>query len=279
LVIGLLFVIVRFIRRKDYLLASVTCVPLAALFVLPVMSYMAQREYLAKYEPAKAIFDKLCKEQSAPIIKRTVEDVEGVLLLKVRPSARANYHTLIADPMWPGAAFEHERADDSGYAEYFLLDRLWRLGDKSDAPGMRRSIGKDVIHGFRYVDLLQTDGKSRIRMTGKEDKDFRELPMPGIRFFREETKAIPPRYAITFEDNVDPELRKHWIAGTTVLVLDMTTGEVVAQHSFWKWDQGFGNTSGARSPWGTATNCPRNAVGRVRTHEFVDLVLKAKQGN
>jgi len=279
LVIGLLFVIVRFIRRKDYLLASVTCVPLAALFVLPVMSYMEQREYLAKYEPAKAIFDKLCKEQSAPIIKRTVEDVEGVLLLKVRPSARANYHTLIADPMWPGAAFEHERADDSGYAEYFLLDRLWRLGDKSEAPGMRRSIGKDVIHGFRYVDLLQTDGKSRIRMTGKEDKDFRELPMPGIRFFREETKAIPPRYAITFEDNVDPELRKHWIAGTTVLVLDMTTGEVVAQHSFWKWDQGFGNTSGARSPWGTATNCPRNAVGRVRTHEFVDLVLKAKQRN
>ena len=51
-------------------------------------------------KPAKAIFEKLCAEQSQPIIKRTVEDVEGVLLLKRRPSTKEGYHTKQADPMW-----------------------------------------------------------------------------------------------------------------------------------------------------------------------------------
>jgi hypothetical protein len=142
-----------------------------ALFVYRTPEEKAHLEFEAKlraelkekYEVAKPIFDRLCAEQSQPIIKRRVEDVEGILLLRVRPSTLANFHDLRRDPMWPGAAFENERTEDSGYAEYFLLDRLWTLGEKSEAPGMRLSVGRAVTHGFRYVDILAEDGKARPR--------------------------------------------------------------------------------------------------------------------
>jgi hypothetical protein len=82
---------------------------------------------------------------------------------------------------------------------------------------------------------------------------------------------------VTFEDNVDPKLRELWIAGTTVKVLDMKTGELIGQRSFWKWDAGFGVSFDGRSPWGTAKSCPISFAGRVKTHEFVDQVIAAKQ--
>jgi len=280
LVIGLLFVIVRFIRRKDYLLASVTCVPLAALFVLPVMSYMEQREYLAKYEPAKAIFDKLCKEQSAPIIKRTVEDVEGVLLLKVRPTSLPNRHQKLADQLWADAALPKE-ADGDEYIQQFLADR--GLVERS-APGLApvwrivHEIGGSYSRGFRYVDVPNAGG-TRTRITGIVDDAVSKNDIGRIRLQRSPTSAPAPQFAIDYENNVEPQLRKHWIAGTIVKVIDTKTGEVIAQQSYWNWDEGFGNTS-QRSPWTTnRSRCPQPAVGfGSQIQEFVKEVIQTKQG-
>ena len=39
----------------------------------------------------------------------------------------------------------------------------------------------------------------------------------------------PAQYAITFENNTDPELRKHWIAGTTFKIIDLQTNELLAE--------------------------------------------------
>ena len=303
LVIGLLFVIVRFIRRKDYLLAAVTCVPLAALFVLPVMSYMEQREYLAKYEPAKAIFDKLCKEQSAPIIKRTVEDVEGVLLLKVRPAARPETNPNMAD--WPEAALptfgKLGIGYYEGYPESFLLDwhweeypskkasaayRVWvRHGsiggqhweDPNNKPGEPRL--KTVSRGFRYVDVLDQSQVARKRMTARNDKSQLNHPFPGVAFTSETTSRPTARYGITFEDNIDPELRRHWIAGTTIKIVDTSKNDVIAEQSFWTWDQGFGVT-GQFEPWSTniATCVPRPRGTTPSAMTFIYAVLNAKQG-
>lgn len=236
-----------------------------------------QQELSAKFQAAKPIFERLCAEQTQPIINRRIEDVEGILLLKVRPSTRSNYSALIRDQWWPSAAFDHERTEDSGYAEYFLLDRRWTLGEKNQAPGMRPTIGKSEAHGFKYVDVLSDEGRKRTRITAQEDPLYQELPTPGVRFHRRETNEPAPRYAVTYEDNLDPELRKHWIAGTTIKVLDMKSGEVIGQRSYWKWDAGFGVSLDGRSPWGTARSCPSGLPGSVKTHEFVDQVLLAKQ--
>jgi len=281
LVIGLLFVIVRFIRRKDYLLAAVTCVPLAALFVLPVMSYIKQREYLAKYEPAKAIFDKLCREQSAPIIKRTVEDVEGVLLLKVRPLSehRLRY---VNDPHWPEAAWPDfgrlSSGKSQGYVEDLMLDWTWRRFDPDPRETPQHwqgilSVGgqtwedpnaqagetraKKAISGFKYVDVLGNDGVGRTRFTARNDKEKTDSPYRGVAFNSIPTNEPAPRYGVIFEDNLDPDLRKHWIAGMTIKVIDTNSKEVIGQRTFWILDTGFGAT-GQFGPWSTnAKRCPR----------------------
>jgi len=260
---------------------------------------MEQREYLAKYEPAKAIFDKLCKEQSAPIIKRTVEDVEGVLLLKVRP-ADLRPPRNVNDPNWPEAAwpgFGRESVGGyEGYEENFLLDWTWQRFDPDPNlmplhwarllsvggqtwEDLNAKAGEERIRkafpGFKYVDVLSIDGTSRMRTTARNDKSKSESPYPGVRFTSEPTTKPAPRYGVTFEDNLDPELRKHWIAGMTIKVIDAKTNEVIGQRTFWKWDTGFGAT-GQFTPWDTnAKPCPR----RTDPMSLVYSTLKTNSGN
>jgi len=274
LVIGLLFVIVRFIRRKDYLLASVTCVPLAALFVLPVMSYMEQREYLAKYEPAKAIFDKLCKEQSAPIIKRTVEDVEGVLLLKVRPDSFSIRHQQVADQLWEGAGLP-TLPHGKRYLLYFLRDR--KLDDKYSNK-IRNSIGAaDHRRGFRYVEVRDVATGATTRFIAKMVQEP-SVNQAEAELFEAPLKSPAARYAIDLIDNIDPALREHWIAGTTIRIIDTVSKEIVAEQTWWNWDPGFGNAN-QRSPWLLGKSCPRDKAGDETGHLFIDSVLIAKQGS
>jgi hypothetical protein len=235
-----------------------------------------------RYLAAKSIFDKLCAEHSQPIIKRTVEDVEGVLLMKVRPSAQGRYHSLWADPSWAGAALPMERNADTGYAEFFLLDSDWTEERAKNAGEPRQRVSTVQmrgIWGFRYVDSPSADGTTRIRTTAVNDPKNRSQPVPGVSFKREMVGSPAPRYAVTYEDNVDPELRKHWIAGTTIQVIDRQTNEVIGQQSFWRWDDGFGNQAGGRQPWTAARHsCPR-FIWIEPTHHFVSTVLKTKQGS
>jgi len=241
----------------------------------------AQRiEYKAKYEAAKPIFDKLCKDQSAPIIKRTVEDVEGVLLLKVRPKAD---HKDWANQMWAGAGLDASPTEHA-YIKYFLYDRKWQtngLGEKKwESLEIAQDIGGSGRRGLLFVDVTRegTGEVTRVTATVKERRPgFNSQEVTLI-----ESKVVPPfaRYAVTFEDNVEPELRKHWIAGSTIKVIDTTTSEVIAEQTYWNWDAGFGNTTGSRSPWNTSNRrCPSTPSKSDVAHKFVDQVLKTKRGN
>ena len=262
----------------------------------------AQRiEYKAKYDAAKPIFDKLCKEQSAPIIKRTVADVEGVLLLKVRPAVGST--TYENSPTWPEAALPGfgrlgEGAFE-GYPESFLMDWNWRERSLGDPPKIWRtwerhwSVGgqqyqfavgksrgfKTASMGFRYVDVASSDGASRARITAKNAPAKHKHPFPGVVFESQATSKPAPRYAVTFDDNLDPALRKHWIAGTVVRIVDMVTDEELASQSFWKLDAAFG-ALGQSTPWitGAKTCVPNIRDDASNAFAFIFTVLKAKQG-
>ncbi len=239
-------------------------------------------EYKAKYDAAKPIFDKLCQEQSAPIIKRTVENVEGVLLLKVRPESK-NRNQDLQDPMWAGAALPTEDENDD-YIRSFLIDRrlvqnatldgkaLWQVVYELDGGGQR---------SFRYV-VLPAEGGTWTRITASISSDASLAAREKIKLSHASFTGKLPRYSISYVDNLDPDLRKYWIAGTTIKITDTQNNEVIGEQSFWRWDAGFGNTAGFRSPWTTARNaCPRFRPGGndKQTTLFVDEVLKAKQGN
>jgi hypothetical protein len=269
-----------------------------------------QAEWKRKYNEAKPIFDKLCAEQSQAIIKRTVEDVEGVLLLKVRGAAGYVTDKEKNRPDWPGAALPSfgwlTKGSSGGSAEQFLFDWHWQKRTWGNPPvevqiwesrssvggqtaevwqanlnyvvgsdNYGKSVRKKLFNGYRYVDVVLPDQDVRERITAQNDQSRRDHPYPGLVFTRELTRNPAPRYGVTFEDNVDSELRKHWIAGTTVSVVDVKTKEVIAQQSFWAWDQGFGAT-GQVVPWSTnTTRCPP----RQNPMTLVHSALKAKQGN
>jgi hypothetical protein len=255
--------------------------------------------YMAKYEPAKAIFDKLCAEQSQPTIKRVVEDVEGVLLLKVRE--KTGSLGTVNDPNWPEAAAPgfgrvQDRSNE-GYPESLLLDwtwakwldpnqgeqplfwdRHWSVGgqlieDRNAKPGEPRM--RHAFRGFQYVDILEADGATRTRITAANDKKKTNHPYPGVAFTAAVTTQPAPRYGVTFEDNLDPELRKHWLAGMTIKVIDTKTNEAIGQRTFWSLDTSFGAT-GQFASWSTnAKRCPLLA----NPMSLIYSILKPKSGS
>jgi hypothetical protein len=228
--------------------------------------------YMAKYEPAKAIFDKLCAEQSQPTIKRVVEDVEGVLLLKVRREPSSKELEL---QMREGAGLHHMSGGDA-YLLNYLIDRRY---DEKFGVQIEGTLGAKTLRGFRYVDVRDEATGEFNRVTAKAVVIPGNVGNPDIQLERTPLKVKPTRYAIDIIDNVDPELRKHWIAGTTIRVTDTATNEILGEQTWWNWDTGFGNTSGSRSPWGTGRHCPASKSGYDAAHLFVDSVLKAKQGD
>ncbi|WP_225748194.1 hypothetical protein [Eikenella sp. Marseille-P7795] len=74
------------------------------------------------YEPAKARFDQLCRNAGEKIY-RTAENVDGILLLKVRgddEKYQDSFYNPLKDQMWEDAAVESESKREK-YIEKFLL--------------------------------------------------------------------------------------------------------------------------------------------------------------
>ena len=238
-------------RRWPALLVGIA-VP--ALFIVPVVQRLHQAkqqhdERQARYLEAKAVFDEQCKTAGEKIY-RTVEGVEGVMLLKVRgekPYDPANYNPK-EDPMWEdAAAWDNE---NEGYISEFL-----KYSDNIDAVG------------YDYVDVLQKNSeviRYSLESTPKM-KTMVQKPNP----------ANPARYAITYSNNVDPTLRKYWVAGTTIQIIDQQTHELLAEKTVFSFDSAQGSTATDRSPWlSTGTEvCPHALDHDRRTIDFVDKVL------
>jgi hypothetical protein len=77
-----------------------------------------EEEKAALARKARALYEEKCRTVAGEKIYRTVPDVDGIVLLKVRPEAGGREW---ADLMWPGAAFALESSADR-YVTTFLAD-------------------------------------------------------------------------------------------------------------------------------------------------------------
>jgi hypothetical protein len=217
----------------------------------------------AQYDAAMARFEERCKTAGEKIY-RTVEDVEGVLLMKVRPvSTSADWANL----NWPDAALPSEAGGQS-YVRSFLL---WEQRDPGDLSRGYLSERQTTLNGYQFVLVVQDDG-SLIRY---------QIRKSGAAALVESRDSIgAARFAVSFLNFVDPEDRKYWIAGTKVTVTDTVTSEVLAEKTWYSVEPGQGSQDGARSPWLRSKTCPAASgwVGRAPTRFFVDQILKPKKG-
>ena len=206
------------------------------------------KAYKARYAAAQAAFDERCKTAGEKIYK-TVDDVEGIFLLNVRPKKSEADRN---DPNWANAALPKEPAEDE-YVSSFL--------------GYGISLKGANLPVFRYVDV-EMDGRLwRYSLRGEEE--FQSLK-------KEEIARSSTRYGVLFENMVNPNDRQHWIAGTTVKVIDMKTSEVLAEATWYAFEHGFGSNAGARVPWSNSVTCPQQTTSSV-TRFFVDKVVRPQK--
>ena len=161
-----------------------------------------------RYDPAKARFDQLCQNAGEKIY-RTADNVDGILLLKVRgddEKYQDSFYNPRKDQMWEDAAVESE-FDREAYIEEFLLPYT------SSFPR------------YIYADVLQKNGLVIRYSRQKEDQNWvmDQQPTPHPR----------ARYAVTYENDISWENRKHWIAGTTIKVIDTKTNTLMAEKTMY----------------------------------------------
>ncbi len=217
----------------------------------------------AQFKAAMARFEERCKTAGKKIY-RTVENVEGVLLVNVRPKAKPSDRS---DPNWADAALPNE-----GQADWYIRQFLFweQHDDKRTLRGYVNEYPTPLV-GYRFVDVPLNDGLT---------KRYRLVKPGSADLVSEELRGQASRYAVAFKNMVNPEDRKFWIAGTTVTVTDTTSNEVLAEHTWYSIDPGQGSTDGFRSPWGFARTCPLlgDYPSMAPTRFFVDRVLKPKKG-
>ena len=254
--------------KKIYkiIIALLAACAVSLFWIIPAEKAEQQRiakynERKAKYEAAKAVFDEQCKKAGEKIY-RTVDNVDGIMLLKVRGETDKSYWSLVIDPMWDEAAIANVESSKGLYIGTFLHKYV-----------VRNSLTKTVVKkGYKFVDVLQADGSISRYLDYKGHYDIDEERDGVIK-----NPSDPARYAVTYENNVDPELRKHWVAGTTIKIIDRLPDELLAEKTIFTFEPGLGSRATARQPWENAVHCPEfleRSEDRNPTSRFVVTVLK-----
>ena len=243
--------------------------------VLIGCSAVAEKQELsARQKIAMAMFQERCKK-AGEYIHKTVDGVKGIFLVKVRPQG-INYHDQFAmsDPYgldsrgdtyiktFFSAFYQHSSGGRAGY-------RYVEAVDPTDGKRYRYTgVYKDVTHTQSVI----TGGDGKTRFTTHDfvlDREVASGPLP--------------RYGVTYDDLSTREDRDYWIAGSSLRVIDLQTGEVIAERIGYMVDRGQGDKSGGRSPWLLAANtaCPAfpadsggHPVQADQTRNFVTKVLR-----
>ena len=264
-------------------------------WALPLQAYnpLNREEYHAKIKEAEAYYKDKCEKVAGIKIYKTVSDVEGVLLMKIRPD-RTDQE--LADPNWPGAAFGEEYSGDS-YIRSFLGYENPVTGDGSITTRYRGHINVSKrpggLPGYRWVEVPDPKDGQRYRYTGSVKPSGRKNPqaykaelekdpnydMNVYRWSLDKTPSpskTPPRYAVTFEDHVIPEERALWVASSTVKVLDLKTNEVLGEMT--RYAMSYIHAPRQSMPWLNHSICPYSIGGSgTNTRQFVDQILIPKR--
>ena len=225
---------------------------------------------------AKKMFEQRCLNADEKIYKR-IENVDGIFLLKLRPD-KINFSDqyLLDDPY--GRDFNGD-----AYILSFLRGFYENNYGKPDHPLPSAS----PHTGYRYVDAVDPKDDRRYRYVGVVEtadpldlsytKDYSRFVLK-----RSVPDSAVPQYGVSYEDISTKEERDHWIAGSSLKVIDMKTNEILAERIGYMYDPGQGASSGGRSPWMIAAShsCPSfgthhgSASQALQAETFVGKVLK-----
>lgn len=270
---------------KPILKTRLAALLLAGLWATTAWSYnpLNREEYLAKIKQAEALYKDKCEKVAGIKIYKTVPDVEGVLLMKIRPERTDRE---LSDPNWPGAAFGGEFYGDS-YIRTFLGYEYRGVDKNGVMSSVRGYINTDKrpegLPGYRWVEVPDSKDGQRYRYSARYEERWQtdKRYLKGDFWFNlDKTPSptkTPPRYAVTFEDHVIPEERALWVASSTVKVLDLKTNEVLGEMT--RYAMSYIHAPRNSMPWLNHSICPEMNVTSYAqsTRIFVDQILIPKK--
>jgi hypothetical protein len=269
---------------KRILIRNLLGLVAVAIWSFPLHAYdpTNRAEYLSKIKQAEALYKEKCDKVAGIKIYKTVPDVEGLLLIKIRPERTDRE---LADPMWPGAAFGREAYGDS-FITSFLGYEHRAVNKDGGVSSVRGYINVDQrpggLPGYRWVEVPDPKDGQRYRYSARYDEPWQtdKNYLKGyIRFNLDKTPSpskTPPRFAVTFEDHVIPEERALWVASSTVKVLDLKTNEVLGEMSIYAMS--YIHAPRHSMPWLNHSVCPVvPGTDGQDTRKFVDQILIPKK--
>lgn len=232
----------------------------------------------ANYAEAERRFQQHCLS-AGERIKKTVRNVDGIFLIKLRLGHNFDEQFVLDDPY--GRDLQGEAYIQTFLREFHILART----PPTHPPGDKMVEGGQT--GYRFVEAIDPKDGIRYRYTAHFEQPGLTQPNFVKDYWRLVLDAVAatgprPRYGVTFEDISTQEDRKYWIAGSRLAVIDLKANEVIAERIGYMMDTGQGNTNGGRSPWllAAAHACPGfgtphpEARQRHQTIRFVEKVLQ-----
>jgi hypothetical protein len=202
------------------------------------------------YKPSmtpQEYFDHLCKTEAGEFIYKTVENVEGIYMMRPRELAIDNKYQehlyALEDP------FGYRDWEAEAPEEFFVRPSRYQYFETPLPPSVTSKV----------------QGASYRRFSGYDDKDLKTM-------VREHVGQRKSRYAYTWRGIQRPHDRELGIAGGELIVLDLQTNEVLGVR------RGFIRSGNVRNLtgiwWLSARVCPKDAGRLFYTFEFISRVLK-----
>jgi hypothetical protein len=211
----------------------------------------------------KEYFDALCKSEAGEFVYRTVENVEGVY--QIRPRLKASTYEL---------RDRHVMEDPYGYSNAEATEPHNHL--------VQPPIGK--FHFLEIVDVRAGPATTHIRF-------FRGEPIPGkktqymekrsdgtyggkvVPYVVRDTlvKELSSRYGYTWRGIKRPNDRENSIAGGELIVVDLSSNEVLGLRRGFAMTRTEGSRYGPN--WEVSSECPPHILGS-HSYQFIFQVLK-----
>jgi len=256
---SLAFAWVMPVKRKHKIVAVtlVACGFLTPIVIAFVDGYRSEHQANINLERAEALFAERCKSAGEKIV-RTDKDVEGIFLMKVRPlrkdaGGQYDMYDPYGDDVW-----------GDGYIENFLR------GARIPRPNAPYRYGYQFVEAidpkdgirYRYIGAMKVVGRQdetapNVRASMAKDPNH-DLNIYAFGFDRVPAQGDAPRYGITYDDISTKEDRDHWIAGSSLKIVDLRSGEIIGERIGYMMDPGQGSRAGGRQPWLYAADraCP-----------------------
>ena len=283
IIILTIVILIWLFRKMRGLPLWVRLIPTAlvlSFFVLPAIwedykEHLDEEKDWAEYREYRAVFDERCKN-AGETIYQTVQDVEGITLLKVwGDSPNDNAHTKMTK-QWEFAGLPNEMAKEEYIKEFLywwvtsniddevFVSTYHPLTDKKRMDEYKKT--RSVNMGYSFVDVLQHNGNYlRYRLTDDEWQ------------MNKEAINKTARYAVTFDNPIIQEDRNRWIATTIVTILDTETNTILAKKQWYAFEETRGQRYLEPTRWLGAIVCPKPERGSHTIHSFVQRVLIPKQ--